>query len=48
MGDLNVECWWRALPRESKELAFMLVRECSAEETKRCMAKKDEVRFCYD
>ena len=48
MGNINVEYWWIHLPKESKELAFMLIRECSAEETKKCLAKKHEVTFDYD
>ena len=47
MGHIIVDRWWQILPKESKELAFMLVRECSLKETERCMAKKYEVTFDY-
>lgn len=48
MGHIMVDRWWQHLPKESKELAFMLIRECSRNETLRCLKKKHEVIFDYE
>ncbi len=48
MGIINLDRWWSMMPKESKIVAFMLIRECSLKETKKCLAKKHEVEFHFD